>query len=80
MKEIIENKVKEFLYNEIFNLEGMEVWELREKYLDEMYDVIEKEVDKFIKKKDWEDIKANLAHFTLKLEQVEDTDKRMDSI
>jgi hypothetical protein len=54
MKEIIEEKVKEFLYNEIFNLEGMEVWELREKYLDEMYDVIEKEVDKFIKNKDIE--------------------------
>jgi hypothetical protein len=47
MKEIIENKVKEFLYNEIFNIEGMEVWELREKYLGEMYDIIEKEVDLF---------------------------------
>jgi hypothetical protein len=52
MKEIIENKVKEFLYNEIFNIEGMDVWELREKYLSEMYDVIEKEVDEFIKNKD----------------------------
>ena len=55
MKEIIENKVKEFLYNEIFNIEGMDVWELREEYLGEMYDVIEKEVDEFIKNKDLED-------------------------
>jgi hypothetical protein len=33
----------------------MDVWELREEYLGEMYDVIEKEVDEFIKKKDWEE-------------------------
>ena len=55
MKEIIENKVNEFLYNEIFNIKGMDVWELREKYLSEMYDVIEKEVDEFIKNKDIEE-------------------------
>jgi hypothetical protein len=55
MKEIIEEKVKEFLYNEIFNLEGMEVWELREKYLSKMYDVIEKEVDLFYMRKGLEE-------------------------
>ena len=54
MKEIIENKVKEFL-DEIFKLEGMDDWNLREKYLGEMYDVIEKEVDEFIEKKELEE-------------------------
>jgi hypothetical protein len=55
MKEIIENKVKEFLYNEIFNLEGMDVWELREKYLGELFDVVEKEVDLFYIRKGLEE-------------------------
>jgi DNA-binding protein Fis len=55
MKKIIENKVKEFLYNEIFNIEGMDVWELRQMVLSKMYDVIEKEVDEFIKNKDIEE-------------------------
>ena len=54
MKEVIENKVKEFLYNEIFNIEGMDVWELREEYLGEMYDEIEFSVDEFIKEKEME--------------------------
>ena len=54
MKEIIENKVKEFL-NEIFKLEGMDDFNRREWIFKKMYNEIEFKVDEFIKDKDLEE-------------------------
>jgi DNA-binding protein Fis len=47
----IKEKVKNFLNNEIFNLEGMDDFNMREKMLNDVNNTIEEEIDEFVRRK-----------------------------
>jgi hypothetical protein len=47
----VNEKVKNFLNNEIFSLEGMNDFNMREKMLNDVNNTIEEEIDKFVRRK-----------------------------
>jgi hypothetical protein len=47
----VKEKVKNFLNNEIFSLEGMDDFNMREKMLNDVNNTIEEEIDEFVRRK-----------------------------
>jgi hypothetical protein len=48
---VVKEKVKNFLNNEIFSLEGMDDFNMREKMLNDVNNTIEEEIDEFVRRK-----------------------------
>lgn len=48
---VVNEKVKKFLNNEIFNLEGMNDFNIREKMLKDVSNTVEEEIGEFVRKK-----------------------------
>lgn len=48
---VVKEKVKKFLNEEIFSLEGMDDFNMREKMLNDVNNTIEEEIDNFVRRK-----------------------------